>query len=79
MPTTSVMTEPAAIRTILRIIDALPVFYLIGIILVFVTNHKQRLGDLAADTFVHAQESNQRPLTWRTANLLHTRRIFSML
>lgn len=43
---------PAAIRTILRIIDALPVFYLIGIILVLVTDRKQRLGDIAADTVV---------------------------
>lgn len=42
----------AAIRTILRIVDALPVFYLIGIIVIFLTDRKQRLGDLVADTVV---------------------------
>lgn len=43
---------PAAIRTVLRIIDALPFLYLLGIILIFVTDRKQRLGDIAADTVV---------------------------
>jgi uncharacterized RDD family membrane protein YckC len=44
--------RPAAIRTILRIIDALPVFYLVGFVLVLVTDRKQRLGDMLADTIV---------------------------
>lgn len=43
---------PAAIRTILRIVDALPVLYLVGIIVVLVTDREQRLGDIAADTVV---------------------------
>jgi uncharacterized RDD family membrane protein YckC len=42
----------AAIRTVLRIVDALPVFYLIGIIVIFLTDRNQRLGDLVADTVV---------------------------
>lgn len=50
---------PAAIRTVLRIIDALPFLYLLGIVLVFVTDRKQRLGDIAADTVVvRASETN---------------------
>lgn len=51
---------PAAIRTVLRIVDALPVFYLVGIILVLVTDRKQRLGDLAADTVVVRARENGR-------------------
>lgn len=43
---------PATIRTVLRIIDALPFLYLLGIIIVFVTDRNQRLGDIAADTVV---------------------------
>ncbi|NLV07735.1 RDD family protein [Haloarcula rubripromontorii] len=43
---------PAAIRTVLRIVDALPAFYLIGIVAVLVTDRKQRLGDIVADTVV---------------------------
>lgn len=51
--------RPATIRTILRIIDVLPIFYLLGIILVFVTDRNQRLGDIAADTIVvRARENN---------------------
>lgn len=48
----SIDFKPAAIRTILRIIDALPFLYLVGFILVLVTDRKQRLGDLVADTVV---------------------------
>jgi uncharacterized RDD family membrane protein YckC len=44
--------EKAAIRTVLRIVDILPAFYIVGLILVLVTDKKQRLGDLAADTIV---------------------------
>ena len=40
------------IRTLLRIIDALPFFYLIGLIAILLTDRKQRLGDLVADTVV---------------------------
>lgn len=44
--------KPAAIRTILRIVDALPFLYLVGIVLIFVTDRNQRLGDIVADTVV---------------------------
>lgn len=44
--------RPATIRTILRIVDALPVLYLVGFVLVLLTDRNQRVGDLAADTVV---------------------------
>ena len=43
---------PMLIRNIFRIIDALPIFYLVGFIFVAVTPKNQRLGDLAAGTLV---------------------------
>lgn len=42
----------AVIRTLLRIIDALPVLYLIGLLAIVLTDRKQRLGDIVADTVV---------------------------
>jgi uncharacterized RDD family membrane protein YckC len=42
----------SAVRNIVRIIDFLPVFYLIGSISIVVTERDQRLGDLAAGTIV---------------------------
>lgn len=44
--------EAATIRTVMQVIDVLPVLYLFGFVLVLVTDRKQRLGDLAADTVV---------------------------
>jgi uncharacterized RDD family membrane protein YckC len=42
----------ALVRNILRIIDFLPVFYILGFILIAVSENKQRLGDMAARTIV---------------------------
>jgi uncharacterized RDD family membrane protein YckC len=42
----------ALIRTLCRIIDMLPTFYIIGIIIILVTEKNQRIGDLAAHTIV---------------------------
>lgn len=42
----------ALIRTILRIIDAMPSFYILGAILVWATGKNQRLGDMLAKTVV---------------------------
>ena len=44
--------KPVLLRNILRIIDWLPIFYLLGFISVIATPKKQRLGDLAAGTLV---------------------------
>lgn len=40
------------IRNIFRFIDVLPFIYLLGIILILVTNNKQRLGDIIAGTII---------------------------
>lgn len=42
----------SALRNILRIVDSLPGFYLVGIVSVMFTANNQRLGDLAAGTIV---------------------------
>lgn len=42
----------SALRNLLRIVDALPGFYLVGILSVLLTRNNQRLGDLAAGTIV---------------------------
>lgn len=42
----------SALRNLLRIVDALPGFYLVGILAVLFTRNNQRLGDLAAGTLV---------------------------
>ncbi len=49
----------SALRNLLRIVDALPGFYLVGIVAVLFTKNNQRLGDLAAGTIV-VRESTQR-------------------
>lgn len=40
------------IRNLLRAVDSLPLFYLVGGIICLTTRHGQRLGDLAANTIV---------------------------
>jgi len=42
----------STIRNVLRIVDALPGFYLVGMLCVLFTRNNQRLGDLAAGTIV---------------------------
>jgi uncharacterized RDD family membrane protein YckC len=42
----------SAIRNILRIIDFLPIVYVVGVVTMVVTDNDQRLGDLAAGTIV---------------------------
>lgn len=49
------------IRNLLRIIDGLPVFYLVGIVSIGMTTRKQRLGDLAAGTQVVRVIPNPHP------------------
>lgn len=44
--------KAAAIRTLLRIVDWLPSFYLLGIVLILVTDDNQRLGDMLGNTVV---------------------------
>jgi uncharacterized RDD family membrane protein YckC len=42
----------AIVRNLVRIVDFLPAYYLVGAIAIFVTPRNQRLGDLAAGTVV---------------------------
>ncbi|NLP42547.1 MAG: RDD family protein [Veillonellaceae bacterium] len=42
----------AVLRTVLRVIDALPAAYIIGVISVWVTELNQRIGDKVAGTIV---------------------------
>ncbi len=44
--------KASALRNILRIVDALPTFYIVGIIAILLTDRDQRVGDLAANTVV---------------------------
>lgn len=46
--------KAAVIRTVLRVVDFLPLFYLVGALCVRFTENKQRIGDLAAGTKVVA-------------------------
>ncbi len=45
-------TSGTIIRNLLRLFDFLPAFYGMGLIVMFATRHTQRLGDLAAGTYV---------------------------
>jgi uncharacterized RDD family membrane protein YckC len=42
----------SALRNVLRLVDILPAFYLVGTVAIFATRNNQRLGDLAAGTLV---------------------------
>lgn len=53
----------SALRNIIRVIDFLPSFYLVGsVIMVFNKNYK-RIGDMAANTIVVKKQKNETPLT----------------
>jgi uncharacterized RDD family membrane protein YckC len=42
----------SAVRNVLRVVDVLPAFYFVGAVAVFVSRHNQRLGDMAAGSYV---------------------------
>jgi uncharacterized RDD family membrane protein YckC len=42
----------ALVRTLLRVVDFLPTLYIVGLVLILVTDRWQRLGDIAAGTVV---------------------------
>jgi uncharacterized RDD family membrane protein YckC len=52
----------ALIRNVLRIVDGLPFLYLVGLVTMLVTERKQRIGDLAASTFVTAKSAEGQPI-----------------
>ena len=49
-------------RNLLRLIDYMPGFYLVGVISMLCTKRNQRLGDLAAGTIVVHERSDEQPL-----------------
>jgi uncharacterized RDD family membrane protein YckC len=44
--------EAAVVRNLLRYVDILPAFYLVGVVVLIVSDHAQRLGDVVGDTLV---------------------------
>ena len=44
--------KQALIRNLLRIIDSLPMFYIVGIISILITKNRQRVGDILAKTIM---------------------------
>jgi uncharacterized RDD family membrane protein YckC len=48
----SVGAGASVVRNLLRLVDAIPGAYLVGIVLVALTKHHQRVGDLVAGTLV---------------------------
>ncbi|MHB9146239.1 MAG: RDD family protein [Symbiobacteriia bacterium] len=51
----------ALLRNLLRLVDALPSFYLVGIIAIFATAQHKRVGDMAAATLVIKERSLKAP------------------
>ena len=52
----------ALARNLLRVIDMLPSFYLIGVITMLCNREQKRLGDLVAGTIVVHERSDEQPL-----------------
>jgi uncharacterized RDD family membrane protein YckC len=50
----------SAVRNLVRIIDFLPAFYLLGILMIFFHSQHKRIGDLAAGTIVVYQRKTKR-------------------
>ncbi len=58
----------ATIRNLVRLIDFLPVFYGLGVVVMFINSQSRRLGDLAAGTIiVHDREVTLDTLTQQVA------------
>ena len=54
---------PAVVRNLLRIVDALPFFYILGIMMIARSDKKQRVGDAVARTIVVPLESVAEPVS----------------
>jgi uncharacterized RDD family membrane protein YckC len=57
----------SAIRNVLRIVDVLPIFYAVGMAVIFATRRNQRIGDLVAGTYVVRERSGDRRARRRRA------------
>lgn len=56
----------SAVRNLFRIIDFLPAFFLLGIIMIFLHSQHKRIGDLAAGTLVVYQRKTKRKKSGKT-------------
>ena len=54
----------SAVRNLIRIIDFLPIFYGVGVVAILVTPRSQRLGDLAAGTYVVRERRARSGPSW---------------
>ena len=61
----------ALARNLLRVIDMMPSFYLVGVITMLCNKEQKRLGDLVAGTIVVHERSDEQPL------MTHTSRTFT--
>lgn len=59
---TALSFEASVLRNIMRIADFLPVFYLLGVVLIGVTDRYQRLGDMAANCVVVRVNKIKKPI-----------------
>jgi uncharacterized RDD family membrane protein YckC len=66
----------AMIRNLIRIVDLLPGFYLIGVITTLCNRQHQRLGDLAAGTLVIHERPSEEPLWSGSASRTITAAVF---
>jgi uncharacterized RDD family membrane protein YckC len=57
-------------RNLLRVIDYLPGFYLVGLITMLCNKRNKRLGDLAAGTMVVHERADEQPLFYQTSTTL---------
>lgn len=64
-------------RNLVRYIDQLPGFYVVGVITMFVTRQHQRLGDLAAGTLVVRDREEEAPLWGETGARTFTAPVFA--
>ena len=61
------------IRNLVRVVDFLPAWYALGVVMIFVTPRSQRLGDLAAGTYVVRAPKPR--LDWLSLRTLEPKRV----
>jgi uncharacterized RDD family membrane protein YckC len=54
---TPIQLGASLVRNVLLVVDILPLFYLVGLVTLFVSRHFRRVGDLVADTLVVYREA----------------------
>jgi uncharacterized RDD family membrane protein YckC len=56
---TPIQLGASLVRNVLLVVDILPLFYLVGLVTMFVSRHFRRVGDLVADTLVVYREAER--------------------